>query len=154
MKTSRLKQWLTFALTGSLVGSAVIGLCFVILSLVEGGPTSPLEFALIVMMSGVFGVFFAIIPSAITATIVTHRIKTTKRQYILHTIATGFAITAACALAYCVVDGVSLLGSWGAIGSMEFWNQYAPHLGIAALTGLCAPWVGALAVFKVHKTDV
>jgi len=148
MKTSRFKQWLTFAITGSLVGLAVIGLCFVILSLVEGGPTSPLEFGLMVMMSGVFSVFFAVIPSCITAAILARHPPTTKLKYMLHSIATGFAVTTVCALAYCVVDGVSLLGSWGAIGSMEFWNQYAPHLAIASLDAICASSVGATVVGK------
>lgn len=151
MKTmSRTKEWIIFSLTGSLTGAIVIGLCFIALSIVGGGETDPLASALMVVMAGVFSVFFAIIPSAITAVIVANQSKTTQRQYIIHSIAIGVTVTALCALAYCVVDGVSLLGSWSAIGSSEFWNQYAPHLGIAILTGFCAPFVGALMVAKVR----
>lgn len=148
METSRIKQWLTFALTGSLVGSAVIGLCFVALSLVEGGEASPLAFALMVMMSAVFSVFFAIIPSCITAAIMVQQPQTTKSKYMLHSITVGLAVTAVCALAYCVVDGVSLLGSWDAIRSAEFWNQYTPHLAIASIAGICASAIGSAVVGK------
>lgn len=148
MKRSRIKEWWIFTLAGSVIGTATIALCFIALSLAEGGSTSPLEFGLMVMMSGVFSVFFAIIPSCITAAIMVQRTQTTKPKFILHSIATGFAVTAVCALAYCVVDGVSLFGSWGAIGSMEFWNQYTPHLAMASLTGICASAVGSACAGK------
>lgn len=154
MKKSPIKEWLIFSLAGSVTGTALIAVCFIALSLAEGGETSPLAFALMVMMSGVFSVFFAIIPGCITAAIMVQRTQTTQRKYMLHSIATGFAVTAVCALAYCVVDGVSLFGSWGAIGSIEFWNQYTPHLGIASITGVCAPLAGSLAVLKVQKTNM
>lgn len=143
MKRSRIKEWLIFSLAGSITGTAIIALCFIALSLAEGGETSPLAFALMVMMSGVFSVVFAIIPSCITAAIMTQHTQTTKPKYMLHSIAIGFTVTAICALTYCVVDGVSLLGSWGAIGSMDFWNQYTPHLAMASLTGICASAVGS-----------
>lgn len=147
MKAS-VKQWLIYTITGSLTGFIVIGLCFAALSLAEGTPTSPLEFGLMLMMSGVFGVCFAMIPSAITATILVNR-KTTRQQYCVQSVITGVVVTAICALLYCVVDGVSLLGSWSAIGSSDFWSQYAPHLGIALITGLCASTVAALVARKV-----
>lgn len=148
MKTSRIKKWLTFALAGSVTGTVVVGLCFVTLVLIEGGETSPLAFALMVMMSAVFSLFFAIIPSCITAAIMIQHPQTSKPKYMLHSIAVGFAVTAVCALAYCVVDGVSLLGSWEAIRSAEFWNQYTPHLAIASIAGICASAVGAAVVGK------
>ena len=160
MKTLRLKQWSTFALAGSTTGSAIIGLCFVALVLVEGGEASPLAFALMVMMSAVFSVFFAIIPSVITAAIMIQQTQTAKRRYVLHSIAIGFAVTAVGALAYCVVDGVSLLGSWEAIRSAEFWHQYTPHLVIAAIAGILSPLVGSWAVVRISpqlfksKTDI
>ncbi len=150
MKKSRLKEWLIFALTGSLTGAIVIGLCFIALSIVGGGETDPLASALMLVMAGVFSVFFAIIPSAITAAVMTNT-KTPQRQYIIHSITLGVTVTALCALTYCVVDGVSLLGSWSAIGSSEFWNQYAPHLCVALITGICSPTAGALAVNKSRR---
>lgn len=151
MKKSRMKEWLMFSLTGSLTGAIVIGLCFIALSIGEGGETDPLASALMLVMAGVFSIFFAIIPSCITAAIVANQSKTTQRQYIIHSIAIGVTVTALCALAYCAVDGVSLLGSWGAIGSSEFWNQYAPHLGVALITGICSSTAGALAVNKSRR---
>lgn len=147
MKAS-VKQWLIYTITSSLTGLVVVGLCFAALSIAEGAPTTPLEFGLILMMSGVFSVCFAMIPSAITATIMINR-KTPKQKYGVQSIITGVVVTAVCALLYCVVDGVSLLGSWSAIGSSEFWSQYTPHLGIALMTGLCASTVAALVARKV-----
>lgn len=145
----RTKEFLTFSAVASLTGVAVIALTFLVLNVVEGGESSPLAFALMILMTAVFGLFFAIIPSALTAAIISNQSKT-PLKYLLRCIAVGFTVTMLCALAYCMVDGVELLGSWAAIGSLEFWVQYTPHLGVAALTGILSPLVGSLTVVRVY----